>query len=161
MKDKLIRTAQSLPLPSREAVKEFQDNSKVLAEECTKVFEKRADIVQLIGENNLAMARDNNQNFARFMASIFSDFEPNILVETVLWVFEAYRSHGFKTTYWAANLNIWTDRLKTQLTPKTYNDIYPFYNWLIVNIPVFVKLTDHVKEESDVKNDIRQRHADK
>ena len=161
MKDKLIRTAQSLSLPSREAAMEFQDNSTVLAEECTKVFEKRTDIVQLIGENNLVMAKDNNRNFARFMASVFSDFEPNVLVETVLWVFEAYRSHGFKTTYWAANLNIWTDMLKARLTPATYNEIYPFYNWLIVNIPVFVKLTDHVKKESNVKDDIQQRHSDK
>ena len=76
------------------------------------------------------------------MASLFLDYEPEVFVDTVLWVFRAYRSHGFQTTYWAANLNLWVDLLKKDLTPEAFEEIYPFYNWLIVNIPAFVKLTD-------------------
>jgi hypothetical protein len=86
------------------------------------------------------------------MVSLFADFNPTVLVETVLWVFRAYRSHGFQTTYWAANINIWLDMLREELSDETFAAIAPFYNWIIVNIPVFVKLTDEAIAES-VKTD--------
>jgi hypothetical protein len=41
------------------------------------------------------------------MVSLFGDYHPEVLVETVLWVFRAYRSHGFKLTYWPAQLDMW------------------------------------------------------
>jgi hypothetical protein len=76
------------------------------------------------------------------MESMFADYKPNVFLETVLWVFRAYRTHGFHSTYWAANLNIWVDMLKEDLSEQAFKEIYPFYDWLIVNIPIFVKLTD-------------------
>lgn len=148
MKDKLIRTAERLAIPGPEAIREFRKLRSSLSEECTRIFEQRSDIKQLIRDNNLAMAKDNNRNFARFMESIFTDFEPTLLVETVLWVFEAYRTHGFQTTYWAANLNIWVDVLKSRLSEKHFSQIYPLYNWFIINIPVFTLLTDHAVNDS-------------
>ena len=86
------------------------------------------------------------------MLSIFTDFNPKVLVEKVLWVFRAYRSHGFQTTYWAANLNIWVDLIRQELSESAYNEIYPFYNWLIVNIPVFVKLSDEILYDVSAEN---------
>jgi hypothetical protein len=94
------------------------------------------------------MALDNNTNFARFMESMFFDYNHEVFVDTVLWVFRAYRSHGFKTTYWPANLNTWVELLRAELSPKTFEAIYPFYNWLIVNIPIFVKLTENTEVKS-------------
>jgi hypothetical protein len=82
------------------------------------------------------------------MLSLFSDYQPAVFVETVLWVFRAYRSHGFQTTYWAANLNIWVDLLQKELSEDAWQQIYPFYNWLIVNIPVFTAITDTDLPES-------------
>ena len=46
------------------------------------------------------------------------------------------------TTYWAANLNIWTEMIRQELSDNTHEAIYPFYDWLIINIPIFVKLSD-------------------
>lgn len=100
------------------------------------------DTEKLIGNDNREMAKDNNHNFSIFMESLFNGYQAEIFVDTVLWVFRAYRSHGFHTTYWAANLNIWIDTLKEILTEKSYGEIAPFYNWLIINIPIFTKLTD-------------------
>ena len=142
MKEKLVKTASMLKQPSASAVKEFSQKHQQLASMGSQLIAKRADLEKLVGISNQSMAEDNNRNFARFMDSLFSDFNPNILVETVLWVFRAYRSHGFQTTYWAANLNIWVDLLRKELSNDTFESIYPFYNWLIVNIPIFVKLTD-------------------
>jgi hypothetical protein len=102
----------------------------------------RPDLAKLVGKGNEQMAEDNNRNFPRFMFSLFSEYQPAVFVETVLWVFRAYRSHGFQTTYWAANLNIWVDLLQKELSADAWTQIYPFYNWLIVNIPVFTAVTD-------------------
>lgn len=158
MKEKLLSSAGELIPPGQQTIDEFTQKRDAMAEQCTIELKKRNDLDELIGPKNIQMAADNNRNFARFMQSIFTDFEPGVLVETVLWVFEAYRSHGFKTTYWPANLNIWIDRLKTELSGPAFDEIYPFYHWLIINIPLFVKLTnDHARDES-FSDDIASRH---
>ncbi len=142
MKDKLLATANELIQPTKKAAKNFELKREKLVLECNHFFLKRVDIDRLLGTDNIEMAKDNNTNFARFMSSLFSDYQPKFFIETVLWVFRAYQAHGFKTTYWPTNLNIWIDQLRKELDKSSFDQIYPFYNWLIVNIPIFVKLTE-------------------
>jgi hypothetical protein len=97
---------------------------------------------KLIGPGNLAMMRDNSRNFCRFMGAMFHAYEPEVLAQTALWVFRAYRSHGFRTTYWPANLDTFVELARDRLAPAAFAEIYPFFQWLIVNIPVFVKISD-------------------
>ena len=82
------------------------------------------------------------------MASVFKNYNPEVLVETVLWVFRAYRSHGFTTNYWATQLNTWISLLKEMLSPESFSEIYPYYEWMQINIPVFTKLSDEKLELS-------------
>ncbi|MCI5162759.1 MAG: hypothetical protein D3917_12230 [Candidatus Electrothrix sp. AX5] len=152
MKEKLLETASKINQPSPSALDEFSQKYEKLALQGNHLIAQRSDFEKLVGPGNQAMAEDNNRNFAKFMVSLFADFNPTVLVETVLWVFRAYRSHGFQTTYWAANINIWLDMLREELSDETFAAIAPFYNWIIVNIPVFVKLTDEAIAES-VKTD--------
>ncbi|WP_273266591.1 hypothetical protein [Flexistipes sinusarabici] len=142
MKQQLLNSAKKLQQPSESAATEFSHKREQLAVKGSQLLSERNDMEKLVGKGNKQMSEDNNKNFARFMESMFSGYDPNVLVETVLWVFRAYRSHGFQTTYWAANLNIWIEMLKNEMSEETFNELYPFYNWLVVNIPVFVKLTD-------------------
>ena len=142
MKEKLLKTASELQQPPESAAREFLQKHEHMAEMGNRIMAGRDDIDRLVGQSNKKMAEDNNRNFARFMGSLYTNFDPDVFVETVLWVFRAYRSHGFQTTYWAANLNIWTDLIRQELTSDSYEAVYPFYNWLIVNIPIFVKLSD-------------------
>lgn len=142
MKKHLLDSAQKLNQPSVTAAEEFSNKRELLVADCNRIFSSRTDLDQLIGPGNLQMAKDNNHNFARFMAAVFYDYHPDILVQTVLWVFRAYRAHGFHTLYWAANLNIWLERLKSDLSEQSFNEINPFYNWLIIHIPTFTELTD-------------------
>ena len=142
MKKKLLETASALNQPTETMTREFSTKRDQLAALGNQQMAQRPDLEKMVGEKNRQMAEDNNRNFARFMESIFNEYNPEVLVETVLWVFRSYRSHGFQTTYWAANLNMWVDLLKQELSQETFDGLYPFYNWLIVNIPIFVKLTD-------------------
>jgi len=143
MKDKLLETARKIKEPCEATVNEFREKWEQLSIEGSRELSARTDYEKLIGKGNQKMAEDNNKNFPRFMESLFSEYKPEIFFETVLWVFRAYRSHGFQTTYWPANLNLWVDLLKKELSPNAFEEIEPFYNWIIVNIPLFVKLTDN------------------
>ncbi len=104
---------------------------------------KRPDIKELVGEANLEMMKDNHSNHARFMESVFINYDPpEVLVDTVLWVFRAYRSRNFSSIYWAAQLNGWINIYKTEFSENSYNEIVQFYKWMQVNIPVFNTLAE-------------------
>ena len=141
-KEELLATARELKQPARDVADEFGAKRERLAAEGNRRMGARPDLGRLVGSGNEAMAEDNNRNFARFMESIFRHYQPEVLVETVLWVFRAYRSHGFQTTYWPANLDTWVEMLREELSEEAFEAVYPFYDWLIVHIPWFVKLTD-------------------
>jgi hypothetical protein len=74
---------------------------------------------------------------------MFKNYNANVMVETILWVFGAYQSHGFHSNYWAAQLNTWIEVLKSELTPGTFNEINPFYEWMQINIPHFTSLSNN------------------
>jgi hypothetical protein len=149
-KEGLLATAGKLKQPPRETVDEFGAKRERLAAEGNRLMGARSDLERLVGAGNETMAEDNNRNFARFMESIFHHYQPEVLVETVLWVFRAYRSHGFQTTYWPANLDTWVELLREELSGEAFEAVYPFYDWLIVHIPWFVKLTDgQLAEQAD------------
>lgn len=141
-KNTLIESANRLNSVSINSVKEYTDKSDQLIAEINRCMTYREDIVSLIGKDNIAMMKDNHSNHVRFIASILGNRNDEVFVETVLWVFRAYRSHNFASTYWAAQLNAWIDIIKKELSPQAYRDIYPYYEWMQLNIPLFVYFSD-------------------
>ena len=141
-KEALIATASGLTPPEDRLLGEFSEKREAMAAEVNRIMSARPDIEKLVGVDGKAMSQDNNRNFSLFMESLMGHFQADVLVNTVLWVFRAYRSHGFQTVYWPANLNAWMTTLKTALSPEAFHAISPFYVWLITHIPVFVTLTD-------------------
>ena len=144
-KSDLVSSAQALPPVSAAAADEYSRKAEVLANAVSAVLLQRADLDALVGKNNLDMMKDNHANHARFIASILQRPNAEVLVESVLWVFRAYRSHGFATNYWAAQLNTWFQVLPQQLSAASWAEIRPWYEWLQVSIPIFVNLTDRAK----------------
>lgn len=142
----LIVTAQMLPQVSEKNALEYGSKREMLVDIINKKMGTRADIFDMVGENNLDMMKDNHANHARFLESIFTQHSPEILVDTVLWVFRAYRMRNFSSTYWAAQLNAWIEIYKKELSPECYQAVYPYYNWMQINIPNFVKLSDEKLE---------------
>ncbi|MBN2635175.1 MAG: hypothetical protein JXR61_02815 [Prolixibacteraceae bacterium] len=141
-KEMLVQTAKKLPPVNKEYAAEYNRSRDLLVEKLNQKMLLRPDINQLVGENNIEMMKDNHANHARFMESVFYDFNAEVLVDTVLWVFRAYRSRNFSSTYWAAQLNAWLDIYKNNLSTQCYESIYPYYNWMQINIPVFNNLAE-------------------
>lgn len=159
-RDYLTRTAEQLQQPSLTTANEFAEKADNLAAIMNDRFRQRNDLHMMIGETNLDMMQDNHRNHMRFLVSVFKNYEPEVLVETVLWVFRAYRSHGFNLSYWPAQLDSWVEIHRMQLSPQTFTEIYPFYHWMIIHIPVFVKLTDEMLSTSEVyqNKELRNLH---
>lgn len=141
-RNELIAKAHALPRPSAEAAREYAAKGEYLATELNRIMAAREDLPALIGPGNQAMMEDNHRNHARFVASLLHDFQPEVLVDTVLWVLRAYRAHGFQLTYWPAQLNVWMDVLKHTLTPQALEAVVPIYLFMLVHQPAFVRLTD-------------------
>lgn len=141
-KEDLLKTAGKLNQPGKEAIEEFSGKLDMLVENMNTYMLARKDINELVGENNLDMMKDNHANHARFMESVFVNFESQVLVDTILWVFRAYRSRNFTSTYWAAQLNGWIEIYRDQISEDSLKEILPFYKWMQVNIPVFNALAE-------------------
>ncbi len=138
----LFESTEILKQVSEKTFAEYQEKSDLLVNMMNIRMLERPDLENLIGKNNTGMMKDNNANQVRFIASILKNHNSDILVDTVLWVFRAYRSHGFTSNYWAAQLNAWIIILKEVLTPESYLEVFPYYEWMQINIPSFVLLSD-------------------
>ncbi|RXP57094.1 hypothetical protein EC396_07230 [Lutibacter sp. HS1-25] len=145
-KSQLLQTCNQLKQVSETAAMEYASKANKLVSEMNVLMLARPDIEALVGKENLAMMQDNHSNHIRFITSILKDFNSEVLVETILWVFRAYRSRGFSTNYWAAQLNTWVQLIECELTVASYNEVLPLYEWMQVNIPIFVKLSDEMLE---------------
>ncbi len=140
-REDLLRAARLLRAPSPSVAEEYAAKRERLAEELNSVMASRPDVDLLVG-GNLAMMADNHRNHARFFHSLFHAWDPEVLVDTVLWAYRAYRSHGFALTYWPAQLDTWVEVLKAELSAQALSEIYPVYHWMIVYQPAFVALSD-------------------
>jgi len=149
-REDLIESARLLKPTSARAAEAFSEKREEMTAQVNQVMGSRPDLEKLVGSDGRAMSEDNNRNFSLFMASLLTHFQAETIVDTALWVFRAYLAHGFDTLYWPANLNAWMTCLKESLPGEAFQEVSPFYAWLITHIPVFVKLTDPVirkKEE--------------
>ena len=141
-KSDLVKTAGKLKQVSEKSAAEFSSKKENLVVMMNQKMEGRADLLDMVGAGNVEMMKDNHANHARFLESIFNQHSPEILTDTVLWVFRAYRSRSFSSTYWAAQLNGWIEIYKNELSPECFQEVYPYYNWMQINIPTFNKLAE-------------------
>lgn len=143
-KEHLLKTAGQLLQVSIKSVEEFSSKRDYLVNLMNQAMLLRPDLVAIVGDGNVEMMKDNHANHARFLESIFVQHQPEVLVDTVLWVFRAYRSRNFASTYWAAQLNTWIEIYRKELSPECFSEVYPYYNWMQINIPIFNKLAEDV-----------------
>jgi|SRR6056297_449318 len=142
-REELIQPAQTLEQPSPKASQEFEAVVEEIANELNKQMTARADLEKLVGDiENRAMLEDNSRNFCRFMSALFQSYKPEVFVDTILWVFRTYRSHGFNISFWPANIDTCVEIVREKISANSFNEVYPFFKWTIVNIPFFTIISD-------------------
>lgn len=141
-KSDLLKSAQELNQVGQGMTDEYSSKRDLLVNLMNAQMLERLDIKEMVGADNEDMMKDNHANHARFLESIFLNHNPEVLLDTVLWVFRAYRSRNFSSTYWSAQLNTWLEIYKENLSDDCYQSIYPYYNWMLINIPFFNDLAE-------------------
>lgn len=150
-KDYLLDLAKKIEKVSIESANDYAKNIDKMVALINEAMLERPNIKDLVGEN-IEMMKDNHANHARFISSILKNYQPEVFLDTVLWVFRAYRTHGFTTNYWAAQLNTWINIIEKALTPNAFKEIYPYYEWMQVNVPLFVKASDEKIENQNLQH---------
>lgn len=140
-KQALFSSAARLGPFSPSAAESYAAASQRMVSRVNDQMLSRPDLQKMVGEDGQAMMQDNHANHARFIASILTNYNPEVLTETLLWVFRSYRSRGFASTYWAAQLNAWIEVLREELPADAYQEVLPLYEWMQVNIPLFERLS--------------------
>jgi hypothetical protein len=144
-KRQLIESAARLPRIGSESLAEFSRKSGILLARMNASMLGRPDILDLVGgEANFTTMTDNHQKHLRFVYAVMAVPNPGVLVETVLWVFRAYTSRGFKPQYWAAQMQGWNAIFQDELSETCRREIKPLYDWLADNVAAF----DACKQES-------------
>lgn len=145
----LNESAKKLPTAGQKTISEYHSKSELLVAAINMHMTSRYDLHDLIGKNNLNMMKNNHANQVLFIHSILKNPNSEVLVDTLLWVFRTYRSHGFSINYWVVQINAWREILNNQLSEEAYLQILPLYNWIQENIPLFEKLSGINKEEEN------------
>lgn len=140
-KEELIASAAALGPFAPVTAREYEAKQEQLAAELNRIMGARQDLDALVGEGNREMMEQNHRNHALFISSLLLAYSPTVLVETVLWVFRAYLAHGFRLTYWAAQLDTWLQVLARQMSPEAAAQVLPLYRWMLVHIPQFAALS--------------------
>lgn len=137
-----IESASRINLPEKRFVDEYSRKKTELIGHVNKTLLNRKDLEKLIGQGNSEMMLNNHNNHALFIEAIMLAFNPNVLVDTVLWVFKVYKAHGFTDLYWTAQLNAWLEAMRLHLSEEAFRAIEPLYNWMIVNLPILLRFQE-------------------
>ena len=63
-------------------------------------------------------------------------------MKTAIKAFCVYPVVGFQFGYWPANIDNQVQVLKEEIPEPVYSEVYPFFDRLIVHIPVSVQMND-------------------
>lgn len=138
----LIKNADQISRVSKLAAESYFNNRDLMTSKVNSMLLNRTDIKELIGNDNIELMKNNHANHAKFMASVLKNYNAEVFVSTILWVFNSYQNRGFFTKYWYAQLNTWLTVIKSSLSPEYYNEIFPYYQWMLLNIPTFAQIAD-------------------
>lgn len=137
----LVEKARWITPPSVESAREYQEKRELMVADVNRIMMNRPDLEKLISPHNQAMMQDNHHNHARFISSLLRDFNPAVLVDTVIWVFNVYLAHGFRPAYWPAQLNAWEKTMQKHLSPEAFDEIMPVYDFIISHLPLFAQIS--------------------
>ena len=135
-----------LPEVSREATRDYVENTDKLIEMVNNDLKKRDDLEELIGNNSVQVMVDNHENHARFMANVFKLNNYEMLLDTIVWVYRTYRRHGFSYDYFPVELKAWSRTVERELGSRSANQINRIYSFMLDNHERFVELAEKGKE---------------
>ncbi|ADU66518.1 hypothetical protein LGV61_08950 [Desulfurispirillum indicum] len=145
----LLQAARHIPPPSQASAEEYASLCEILSASVTRSMLNSPHIAELIGGSaHQDMMAENHRNHGLFLCVLLRHYQAEYLVDTVLWVYRAYMSHGFQRLYWQVQLETWQNILQEHLSDKAYREISPIYQFLLHHQDDFARLSQEVHQES-------------
>jgi methanogenic corrinoid protein MtbC1 len=138
----ILTSCHNLPRISPEAAEAYARATVELLEQVNEQLEANPKIKDLIGRNPFELMRDNHQNHAAFMATIFRINSFELLVRTVPWVYRACHARGFSYDYFPAEYMAWQIAIHECLDqPDHKAEILSVYQWLVQHHEKMIQLS--------------------
>lgn len=145
--NRLIEEARTLrPVPIG-VCEVYQKNAAEMVALVDKRMSEFDGIRDLIGNNPLTMMLANHRHHLSFMTTVFSINHFELLVKTVVWVYRAYHSHGFKYCYFTFELNAWIEAVNSISAAVSMKPVVDVYRWLIDHHDDFCALAANVEQD--------------
>ncbi len=140
-KHSLLESAKVFNQISLNASNEYYSKIDLVVSQVNIKMVNYPNIKQLIGGDNIDLMTDNHNNHVKFIYSILRKLNHEVLVDTIIWVFEVYMNRGFKPDYWTLELNCFIDVLSENLSSESNKEILPLYKWMLSNVASFAELS--------------------
>ncbi len=137
----LIKSAGQLNRISEETVNAYSEKQKKIIDRTNDLMLNHKKIHLLTGENDESKMIINHTNHVRFMESIMRNFDSEVFINTILWVYRTYSKHGFDPKYWQIAFEKYDEAVKGILEEEAYAEISEYYSWLRKNHRDFVALS--------------------
>lgn len=114
--------------------------SDYAATQVTRKVREHADADILLPRTNPELLEENHLQHARYMESVLRAGGDESVVDTVIWVYRTYLSHGFAPGYWPVQLQAWQSVLVELMPEDEYQSVAPYYEWLMRHHEAFLEL---------------------
>jgi hypothetical protein len=126
-RDELLASARALSPFRTGAADDYAACRDAMVVGVDRLLLARPDLDDLIGPDNRALMQDNHRHHAEFIEALLRRYDPEVLTDSVLWVFRTYRARGFQPSYWPVEFAAWMTVADHSLAPTTSTTLTPLY----------------------------------
>jgi len=136
-KSELKQLARKLRKPSLQSYNNYVDQTQLMLNDVLRKMKAAPDYEEKVGDNMDTMDM-NLTSHTQFMSSLFLNYDVNVFIETILWVYRTYMARGVQDVYWLNSYDIWLEVIKQKLSPASFDEIKSFYLFMQQNHSHFV-----------------------
>lgn len=137
----LINSLDNICAASPDAAKAYEAAAGCLVDDVNDELEANPEISRLIGGNSLDLMRNNHDNHAAFMSTVFKIGSHELLARAIPWVYRAYHARGFSYDYFPVELTAWKRAVEKHLDHVHSSEINEIYDWMIRHHDSMIRLS--------------------
>jgi len=136
-----------IPKVSLEAAEAYKSKMNLLVEKTNNILFVRDDLTELIGDNPINKMYNNHKNHANFIYNSLKLNDKKLFINSIIWVYRSYSSHGFSYDYFSVELKAWIKAVEENIEKAKAEEINNLYSWMLDNHHLFIR-ESKIKESS-------------
>jgi methanogenic corrinoid protein MtbC1 len=137
MDELIARLSVLFPIPA-EAGAAYEAARGALVSHVNRALAARPDVEQLIGAGNLRTMENNHANHAMLLSNVFRLNQPELLSQTIPWVYRAYPARGFSFDYFPVVMPAFIEAIQARLDAELAAPLVAVYAWILEAHPTMM-----------------------